>query len=62
MEKIKVNLIGEDGNIFNLVGIVSREMRRNGLEELASEMRNRVFNSESYDNALQIIMEYVDIV
>lgn len=62
MGKIKVNLIGEDGNIFNLVGIVSREMRRNGLEELASEMRNRVFNSESYDNALQIIMEYVDIV
>lgn len=62
MEKIKVNLIGEDGNIFNLVGIISREMRRNGLEELASEMRNRVFNSESYDNALQIIMEYVDIV
>ena len=52
MEKIKVNLIGADGNIFNLVGIVSREMRRNGLEELASEMRNRVFNSESYDNAL----------
>lgn len=62
MGKIKVNLIGEDGNIFNLVGIVSREMRYNGLEELASEMRNRVFNSESYDNALQIIMEYVDIV
>jgi len=62
MGKIKVNLIGEDGNIFNLVGIVSREMRRNGLEELASEMRNRVFNSESYDNALQIIMEYVDII
>lgn len=62
MGKIKVNLIGEDGNIFNLVGIVSREMRRNGLEELASEMRNRVFNSEAYDNALQIIMEYVDIV
>ena len=62
MGKIKVNLIGEDGNIFNLVGIVSREMRCNGLEELASEIRNRVFNSESYDNALQIIMEYVDIV
>ncbi len=62
MDKIKVNLIGQNGNIFNLVSIVSREMKKNNMHKEAEEMQNKVFNSESYDNALSIIMEYVDVV
>lgn len=62
MEKIEVKLIGEDGNIFNLTGIAVREMRKQGQRELADEMKSRVFSSGSYDEALNIISEYVDIV
>ena len=54
-------LIGEDGNVFHLVGIAARTLKRNGLSEQASEMMAKVFGSGSYDEALGIIGEYVNI-
>ena len=62
-EKIKPKcaLIGQDGNIFNLVGIASKTLKRNGMHEESKEMSNRVFSSHSYDEALCIIGEYVEI-
>lgn len=54
-------LIGQDGNIFNLVGIAARTLRRNGRTDQAKEMSNRVFASGSYYEALNIIGEYVNI-
>ena len=54
-------LIGQDGNIFNLVGIASRTLKRNGLSAEAAEMTEKVFNSGSYEEALNIIGEYVNI-
>jgi len=35
-------------------------LKKAGLNEEAKEMTERIFKSESYDKALQIIMEYVD--
>ena len=32
-------LIGQDGNIFNLMGIASRTLRRNGMTDQAAELR-----------------------
>ena len=61
MTKPKCKLNGEDGNIFNLMGIASRTLKRAGLEEEAKEMVDRIFKSESYDRALQIIMDYVEV-
>lgn len=63
VEKIKPKcaLIGQDGNIFNLVGIASKTLKRNGMYEESKEMSNRVFSSHSYDEALCIIGEYVEI-
>ena len=54
-------LIGEDGNIFNLVGIAAKTLRRNGMSAEASEMTEKVFGSGSYEEALGIIGEYVNI-
>lgn len=54
-------LIGKDGNIFNLIGIASKTLRDNGMAEQAVEMRDRVRASGSYDKALCIIGEYVNI-
>lgn len=60
-KKPDCKLIGEDGNIFNLMGIASRTLRENGMMEEAAEMRDRVRASGSYDEALCIIGEYVNI-
>ena len=54
-------LIGQDGNIFNLAGIASRTLKRNGMADEAEEMAGRVFSSKNYDDALSIIGEYVNI-
>ena len=54
-------LIGQDGNIFNLLGIASRTLKDHDMADEASEMRNRVMGSGSYDEALSIIGEYVHI-
>ena len=59
--KPKCALIGEDGNIFNLMGIASRTLKNNGQKEEAKEMCDRITSSGSYHEALGIIGEYVDI-
>ncbi len=60
-DKPKCALIGEDGNIFNLMGIASRTLKNNGQREEAKEMCDRITSSGSYQEALGIIGEYVDI-
>lgn len=64
MEKPECELIGQDGNVFNLIGIASRTLKRAGQREQADEMKKRIMGGEadSYDKALQIIMEYVEVV
>ena len=54
-------LIGTDGNIFHLIGRASETLRKNGMQEQAEEMRNRIFQCQSYDSALSIIGDYVNI-
>ena len=60
-KKPDCKLIGEDGNIFNLMGIASRTLRQNGMAEQAVEMRDRICASGSYGEALCIIGDYVNI-
>ena len=55
-------LIGQDGNICNLMGIASRTLRKNGLSEQATEMCSRIQETAgSYSEALNMIGEYVNI-
>lgn len=57
----KCKLVGKDGNIFNLMGIASRTLKEAGVKEKADEMIQRITKSKSYDEALGIIMEYVEV-
>lgn len=59
--KPRCKLIGEDGNIFNLIGVASRSLRHAGLADKATEMSQKVMQSQSYTEALSIIMEYVEV-
>ena len=54
-------LIGTDGNIFHLMGKASETLRKNGMQEQADEMRNRILQCQSYHSALSIIGDYVNI-
>lgn len=61
-KKPQCKLIGEDGNIFGIIARVRKTLLKNNLDNEAEEMQNRVINSKSYDEALLIISEYVEIV
>ncbi|OIJ13534.1 hypothetical protein BKP37_09595 [Anaerobacillus alkalilacustris] len=62
-EQIKptCKLVGEDGNIFSILGRVSRALKENGKADEAKEVIEQVMLSGSYDEALQIMMEYVEV-
>ena len=54
-------LIGQNGNIFNLMGIASRTLREHGMAEQATEMCERIRQCGNYYAALGVIGEYVNI-
>ena len=66
IDKPECKLVGENGNVFNLMGLASRALKKAGLKDEAKEMQERIMGkegetgAESYDEALCIIMEYVD--
>ena len=61
MTKPKCKLVGTDANIVNLIGLASRALKDAGSWNLAREMTEKCFTCGSYDQALAIIMEYVEV-
>jgi hypothetical protein len=60
-KKPVVQLVGQDGNVFNLLGICSRALKKAGKLEDAKLIQQRVFSCGSYEEALGILSEYVEI-
>ena len=56
----KMQLIGQDGNIFVIMGRASRLLKNAGQSDNAKEMCDRVTASQSYSEALNIVSEYVE--
>ena len=56
----KMQLIGQDGNIFAIMGRASRLLKNAGQSDKVKEMCDRVTASQSYSEALNIISEYVE--
>jgi hypothetical protein len=59
--KPTVRLIGENGNVFNLASIVSNALKKEGLKKEAEEFKSKLFQCKSYDEALRLMMDYVEI-
>lgn len=59
-------LLGENGNVFNLIGIVRKTLRNEGLDaELASfdaKFSDLQKNGGTYDDVLTLFRDYVDII
>lgn len=62
MKKPRAKLIGEDGNIFNLIAIACEALKKNGMREEAKKMQDECWECQSYEEALVKISEYVEIV
>lgn len=56
-------LTGQDGNIFNLLGLVIMTMRRNPYWICRiDEMKQRVISSRDYYAALAVFSDYVNVI
>ena len=60
-QKPNCPLIGQDGNIFFILGTASKTLKEHGLADQAEEMLRRAHQSGSYYEALGIVGEYVNI-
>ena len=47
-QKPSCPLIGQNGNIFNLMGLASRTLRQNGMADEAKEMQNRIMGGDCH--------------
>ena len=57
--KVKVKLVGEDGNAFSILGRVSKALKRSGQPEAAAEYMEKA-TAGDHDHLLNVTMEYVD--
>ena len=59
--KPKVKLIGQDSNVFNVIGLTSKALKKAGLIEQAEKFKSKAFGAKNYDEVLQLCMEYADV-
>ena len=59
-QRPKMKLLGEDGNIFAIMGRASLLLKNAGQSDKAKEMCNRVMSCDSYHKALNVISDYVE--
>jgi hypothetical protein len=54
-------LVGEDGNVFHVIGVVRRALRNAGQAERAKEFVERASRAKSYDEVLAMLHDYVEV-
>lgn len=60
-KKVKLNLVGLDGNAFSLMGAFSKQARREGWDNDEISYVTHKCMSGDYDNLLRTLMEYCDM-
>ncbi len=58
---ITVELEGQDGNGFTIVGRVSKALRRHGVDSDEIKRFRTEATSGDYDHLLQTVMEWVEV-
>ena len=61
MTKPVCKLIGTDGNVFSIIGRVSRELRKAGLDKQADDFQHHALRCPSYSDVLVLCEKYVEI-
>ena len=60
MSKPECELVGTDGNVFAIIGKVSRTLKRAGQPEKAKEFQTKAMKCGSYDEVLILLHSYVN--
>jgi len=55
--KVKVKLVGEDSNAYNILGRVAKALKRSGQPEAAAEYLERATGGD-YNHLLAVTLEY----
>lgn len=59
---VKFNSNGESGNVFFVLGLCQKALRKENRIADYNTMRDRVFAASSYFDAIKIMREYVNLV
>ena len=62
MNKPTCELIGTDGNVFAIIGKVSSTLKKSNQRDKALEFANKAMQQKSYDDVLNLVHEYVEVV
>jgi len=60
IKKAKVRLVGEDSNVFAILGRVTAGLRKAGNSPAVIKEYNRRATAGDYNNLLSVSMEHVD--
>ncbi|QQV92982.1 hypothetical protein SEA_HYDRO_89 [Mycobacterium phage Hydro] len=58
---VHVQLTGQDGNVFFIIGKVSKALREAGHANEVTAFVDEVTNADSYDAALAVVMQWVEV-
>ena len=61
-KKLKCNIYNAFGSMVEIIGMTSKKLKQNKMFEESREMIERATESYSYDEALEIINEYVKTI
>ena len=62
MSKPELKLIGEDGNVFAIIGKAVRVAKKEGWTEDEIKKFTAEMTSGDYDNALRVVQEHFDVI
>jgi hypothetical protein len=54
-------LTGTSGNVFSVIGAVSKALKKAGQRERAAEFTAKAIGCGSYDEVLRLCFDYVDV-
>lgn len=60
-DKPPCQLTGQDGNVFSIIGRVSRTLKNAGLRAQSAEFCRRAMKSSKYEDVLTLCEEYVEV-
>lgn len=56
--KVRISMQTPEGNIFNLLGVARKMLKKAGKKKEASEMIERAMKARSYKEVVKVINEY----
>ena len=60
MKKVKMKLVGLDGNAFSLIGAFRQNAQRQGWNKEEIQVVMKKCMSGNYDNLLRVLMEHTE--